>query len=94
MKKVTNHLERLDGDIRSVGVQLLFCTFVVISLSCRKVSGRCSIRPKPAMRTLKLESHAVRHALDTTTPELLVEFWVDTDVGCAHVFLGKRNDGL
>jgi len=45
-------------------------------------------------RTLKLESHTVRDTLDASTPELLVQFRVDTNVRSAHMFSCKLDHGL
>jgi len=34
------------------------------------------------------------YTLDTTRPEFLVEFGVDSNVGCAHGFCSELDDGL
>ena len=44
--------------------------------------------------TLKLDPYPVGHALDTLSPDRLVELGVEADVGGAHGLLGELDDRL
>ena len=54
----------------------------------------CSDADKKPSLTLELNPYPVGHALDTLSPDCLVELGVEADVRGAHCLLGEGDDGL
>jgi hypothetical protein len=91
------YLERCDGDMGDVCIELLLGTLIVVTFSYNhtRPSSICEIQNTKAYpRTLELHPQTMGNSLDSLSPDSLVKFGVQSHVSGSHRFLGKVDHGF